>query len=209
MAWFMLLLALLGTPASSDPLAEAQERFRALTSYRVTVRLSAEGSEQHVLRYFYRKPGWIRIEFIRPHPGLVLIYNPDTRRVRVWPFGLNHLPRLNLAPDNPLVRGPHGIRVDQSDVGVLLESLRERQARGSLASLGRGEVAARPVAGFEIRDGTGGNPSSTHYYRVWLAQDSRFPLRVERFGTGGRLLESVDMADVEIDTPFPERFFTP
>lgn len=205
----MLLLALLGRPPLGDPLAEAQERFQALTSYQVTVRLSAEGSEQHVLRYFYRKPGWIRIEFIRPHPGLVLIYDPGTRRVRVWPFGLNRLPRLNLALDNPLIRGPHGIRVDQSDVGVLLESLRERQARGTLAVLGTGKVAARPVDGFEIRDRRGGNPSGTHYYRVWLAKDSLFPLRVERFGTGGHLLESVDMADVEIDTPFPERFFTP
>ncbi|MFB8829419.1 hypothetical protein ACE0DR_08610 [Azotobacter sp. CWF10] len=168
MAWFMLLLALLGTPASSDPLAEAQERFRALSSYRVTVRLSAEGSEQHVLRYFYRKPGWIRIEFIRPHPGLVLIYNPDTRRVRVWPFGLNHLPRLNLAPDNPLVRGPHGIRVDQSDVGVLLESLRERQARGSLASLGRGRSPhGRSPASRSATEREGTRPAPTTIGYGW------------------------------------------
>ncbi|WP_449223610.1 hypothetical protein [Azotobacter vinelandii] len=209
MAGLMLLLALLGGPGASDPLAEAQERFQVLTSYRVTVRLNAEGSEQHVLRYFYRKPGWVRIEFIRPHPGLVLIYNPASRRVRIWPFGLDHLPRLNLAPDNPLIRGPHGIRVDQSDIGVLLDSLRERQARGTLAALGSGEVAARPVAGFEIREEGLGKPSGAHHYRIWLARDSLLPLRVERFGTGGRLLESVDMADLEIDTPFPERFFSP
>lgn len=208
MAWLMLLLALLGKPLD-DPLVEAQERFRALTSYRVTVRLNTLGSEPHVLRYFYRKPGWIRIEFIRPHPGLILIYNPDTRRVRVWPFGLDHLAKLNLAPENPLIRGPHGIRVDQSHVGVMLEGLRERQARGTLAALGSGVVAARPVAGFEIRNGEEGNPVDTRYYRVWMAQDSLFPLRLERFGSGGHLLESVDMSDVEIDVPFPERFFTP
>ncbi|GAB3393955.1 LolA family protein [Azotobacter armeniacus] len=208
MLWAMFVFALLGE-TMNDPLAEAESRFQALTTYRVTVRSTAGDGERHVLRYFYRKPGWVRMEFIQPYEGLVLIYNPGTHRVRGWPFGLNRLPRFNVAPDNPLIRGPRGHRVDRSDVGTLLAQLRALSTRGSLTVLGNAQIGARPVAGFEIRDGAGGNPSGAQYYRVWLAQDSLFPLRVERFGTGGRLLESVDMADVEIDAPFPERFFTP
>lgn len=208
MLWAMFVLALFGE-TMSDPLAEAESRFQALTSYRVTVRATADDGERHVLRYFYRKPGWVRMEFVQPYAGLVLIYDPDARRVRVWPFGPDRLPRLSFAPDNPLVRGPRGHRVDRSDVGTLLAHLRAVVARGSLTALGNTEIAARPVSGFEIRGEAHANRPEVQRYRVWLARDSLFPLRVERLGADGRLIERVDMADVEIDAAFPERFFTP
>jgi len=208
MPWIVLLLALLGE-SRADPLAAAQERFQALTSYRATVRRIAGGSERQVLRYFYRKPGWIRMEFVRPHEGLVLIYDPGEHRVRVWPLGLDGLPRLSLDPDNPLIRGPHGLRVDETDVGTQLANFRALQAHGKLAVLGDGEIAARPVVGFEIGGLAETSRPDVRRYRVWLAQDSLFPLRFETFGSDGRLLERVDLTDAEIDVPFPRRFFTP
>ncbi|TBV92975.1 hypothetical protein E0E53_17770 [Azotobacter chroococcum] len=204
----MFVFALLGD-TMSDPLAEAESRFQALTSYRVTVRATAGDGERHVLRYFYRKPGWMRMEFVQPHEGMVLIYDPGTRRVRVWPFGLNRLPRFSFAPDNPLVRGPRGHRVDRSDIGTLLAHLRAVVARGSLTTLGETQIAARPAAGFEVRGEAHASRPEVQHYRIWLARDSLFPLRVEHFAADGRLLERVDMADVEIDVPLPERFFTP
>ncbi len=48
-----------------------------------------------------------------------------------------------------------------------------------------------------------------HRYKVWLAQDTLFPLRVESFAVGDSQIEAVDMVGVETDVTFPERFFTP
>lgn len=204
MRWLILIAFVLSGVAVADPLVDALNRFRALDSYQVMLRVREADGEQWLMRYAYRKPGWVRMEFLQPHPGAVLIYDPGTRQVQVWPFGLKRAPSLSLDPDNRLIRGPHGYRVDRSDVGQLLEYLLERRARGSLSPLGEADILGRPGSGFEIAGG-----EAEDRYRVWLARDSLFPVRVERFETGGRLLERTDMTHVQLDVAFPEQFFRP
>ncbi|RJG01982.1 hypothetical protein D3878_10665 [Noviherbaspirillum sedimenti] len=193
----------------ADPLDEAEARFRALNSYQVTVQSTAADGERQVIHYFYRKPGWVRMEFVQPHAGLVLIYDPAVRKVRLWPFGLNHRPTLTFAPDNPLVRSRSGQRIDRSDVGALLANLLQLRARGRMTPLGDTELAAQSAAGFDILGDAGNAVAGVHRYRVWLAHDTRFPLKVESFDAAGDLIETVDMRDVEIDVRFSERFFAP
>lgn len=196
-------------PAMADPLSDAQERFDTLHGYQVTLRSTDAAGGREVIRYFFRKPGWVRMEFERPHRGAVLVYAPDTGRVRLWPFGPGHWPELDLAPDSPLLRNPQGHRVDRSDVGALLANIRALRARGGASTPGDTELAGRPATVQDITGPAGGTPGAVHRYRLWLAQDTGFPLRVDSFGADGRLIESVDMSDAQIDVPFPARFFTP
>ena len=56
----------------SDPLANSIEHFRSVKTYRVTIRSIHAGGEEHI-RYYYRKPGFVRMEFVRPHAGAVMI----------------------------------------------------------------------------------------------------------------------------------------
>lgn len=208
MPWAALFL-LLATSAMADPLTEAEAAFRALDSYRATVRSVAADGERQAMRYFYRKPGWVRIEMLSPHAGAVLIYDPGTQRVQLWPFGVNRALPLSLSPDNRLVRGARGHRVDRSHVGALLENLQSLHAQGRAAPLGEAEIGGRPSIGLEIVGEAGASVSGVHRYRVWFAQDNRFPLRVESFGTDGGPIETVDLAEVETGVAFPEHFFTP
>ena len=209
MRWGMLVLALISSEIMADPLTEAETRFRALDTYQATVRSLAADGERQVIRYFYRRPGWVRIEFIQPYRGMVLIYDPGARRVRLWPFGLKYTPALTFAPDNPLLRNQRGHRVDRSDVGALLANLLALRARGSMSLLGDAEVAGRSATGFDIVGDAGVTVAGVHRYRVWLTHDTMFPLRVESLAVGGSLIETVDMEGVETDVTFPERFFTP
>lgn len=209
MAQLLILLALLGLDAMADPLTDAQARFGALQTYQVTVRSVAPAGERQILRYFYSKPGWVRMEFVQPHRGLVLIYNPDTHRVRLWPFGVERWPALSLASDSPLLRDPRGHRVDRSDVGVLLTRLLALRERGSASLLGDADIAGRAATGVDIIGHDDSPAAGVHRYRVWLARDTLFPLRVESFEAVGNAIETVDMADAEIDVRFPDRFFTP
>ncbi|HCY63440.1 MAG TPA: hypothetical protein DHV59_11550 [Oxalobacteraceae bacterium] len=195
--------------ASESWLAEAEARFRSLSTYRTTIQSTAADGERQVMRYSYRKPGWVRIEFIQPHKGLVLIYDPAAHKVRIWPFGLQRLPAPSLAPENPLLRGRSGQRIDHSDVGALLENLLQLRACGSVAPLDEMDIAGRPALGLDIAGAAGAGVAGVHRYHVWLARDSLFPLKVENFDVGERLIETVDMRDAEIDVPFPERFFVP
>lgn len=222
MAWRWPVLVLLLFPLTAmtamtdplidplnDPLSTAEARFGALHSYQVTLRSTDAAGAREVIRYFFRKPGWVRMEFEQPHRGAVLIYAPDTRRVRLWPFGLGHWPELDLVPDHPLLRNPRGHRADRSDVGVLLADLRRLGERGSTTPLGDAELAGRPATGLEITGPAGGAAGAVQRYRVWLAQGTAFPLRVDSFAANGKLIESVDMGDARIDVPFPEHFFAP
>lgn len=209
MPWWGLLVLALMADAMADPLLEAQARFRALVSYQVTVRATAADGERQVMRYFYRQPGWVKMEFVQPHRGLVMVYDPTTRKLRLWPFGQNHMLVLSLAPDNPLLRHPRGHRIDRSDAGALLANLLTLRARGRMAPLADMDVATRPASGYEIAGDAGISVAGVHRYQVWLARDTLFPLRVESYDGDGGLIETVDMADVEIDVPFPDRFFTP
>jgi outer membrane lipoprotein-sorting protein len=194
----------------NDPLTEAEGRFQALTTYRATIHSShAADGERQVIRYAYRKPGWIRMEFVQPHRGLVLIYDPGMRKVRLWPRGVNHIPVLSFNPDNPLIRSRSGQRVDHSDVGALLANLMQLRASGSVTPLRETDHAARPALGLNIIGGAGVAVAGVHQYRVLLAHDSLFPLKVESFDAGGNLIETVEMSDVEIEVAFPENFFTP
>lgn len=213
MAWrlpALALLTILPLPAAvADPLSDAQARFDALHGYEVTLRSTDARGTQQVIRYFFRKPGWVRMEFERPHRGAVLIYAPDTRRVRLWPFGLGRWPELDLAPDNPLLRDPNGHRVDRSDVGVLLADMRALSALGSTTPLGDTDLAGRAATALDITGPPGGSAGAIRRYRVWLARDTGFPLRVDSFSADAGLIESVDMSDARIDVPLPQHFFTP
>lgn len=210
MRWLALVVALLAADAMpADVLADAQARFRELQSYRLTLRALAADGERQVIRYAWRRPGWIRMDFVEPHRGAVLIYDPGPQRVRLSPFGLEHIPTLNLAPDNPLIRSPRGHSVDRSDVGALLANLAELRARGTLAEPVAAEVGGRAATLVDIEGGAGVSVDGVHRYRVWLAEDSLFPLKVQSYDARGAPIESVDMSDAELDVAFPAHFFAP
>lgn len=205
----LALLTLPPLPAMTDPLTDAETRFGALQSYQVTLRSTHGAGGQEVIRYFFCKPGWVRMEFDQPHRGAMLVYAPDNRRVRLWPFGLGHWPALDLAPDHPLLHNPHGHRVDRSNVGVLLGNMLALRQRGSMSPPDAAEWAGRLATALDITGPAGGSAGAVQRYRVWLARDTLFPLRVDSFAANAGLLESVDMGDAQIDVQFPERFFTP
>lgn len=211
----MLSMALsCAPPAASAPAASpgvlerAIEHYRTITSYRVTIRSFNAGEREHIV-YYYRKPGFVRMEFIRPHAGALLVYNPETRRVTLWPFGAHRFPRLDLSPDNPLIRGSGGQRVDRSDVGALFANVQALQRRGSTK-----------VAGSESNDGhcsihlvtTGAGDftvSGVHRYELWLDAASEFPVKVVSEDKRDEILETVLMEGLELDPPLPDALFSP
>ena len=108
----------------------------------------------------------------------------------------------------PLVLSPRGHRIDRSDVGALLENMRALLGRGTLVSLGDAQIAAticrRPGDHRRQRGGCSRRTSLS----CGLSHDTFFPLRVQSYAVSGTLIETVDMADAEIDVRFPEHFFT-
>lgn len=202
----MLAAALSVTPL--DPLAAAIEHYRTVESYRVTIRSIHADGEEHI-RYYYKKPGFVRMEFMRPHAGAALVYNPLTQRVRLWPFGAGRFPELNLIPGNPLVRSSRGQRVDRSDVGTLFENARTLRERGNTEVLGEESMDGRTVLHL-IVTGTGGFAvAGVHSYELWLDTASQFPVKVTSRDRQDAIIETVMMEALEINTTLPEILFNP
>jgi len=183
------------------PLADAIEHYHTVETYRVTLRSAHADGEDHI-RYYYRKPGFVRMEFIRPHAGAVLVYSPLTQRVRLWPFGAGRFPELSLKPRNPLVRGPGGQTVDKSDVGTLFDNVH------TLLEQGRAEVRdeARMADG---RTALHLVVTGAHRYELWLDTSSRFPVKVISRNQADAVIETVMMDALEINIPLKETLFNP
>ncbi len=207
----ILAAALTSAPpagAHSGPLSSAIEHFRTVETYRVTIRSIHSAGEEHIL-YYYKKPGFVRMEFIRPHAGAVMIYSPTTRRVRLWPFGAGSFPEVSLSPENFFIRSLSGISVDHSDVGTLFENIRILGEDGHTGLLGEETMNGRTVMHFIVTGAEGSAVDGVHSSEVWLDVASQFPAKVISRDIDGDIIETVMMEALEINGKLPEALFNP
>jgi outer membrane lipoprotein-sorting protein len=202
----MLAATLTGTPP--DPLASAIEHYRTVENYRVTIHSTHSGGEEYI-RYFYKQPGYVRMEFIRPHAGAVLVYNPTTQSVRLWPFGVKHFPELSLSPGNPLIRSSRGQRVDHSDVGTLFENIRILGEGGNTEVAGEESINGRTVLHLIVTGSGNFAVAGVHRHELWLDTESQFPVKGISRDLQGATIETVMMEDLEINATLPETLFNP
>ncbi|UEC00538.1 outer membrane lipoprotein-sorting protein [Burkholderia vietnamiensis] len=206
----LLAASLIGASMTADPVTVAHAHFEQVHSYRATIRSSARSGEHAEIHYAYLKPGFVRMDFVSPHHGAVLAYDPGDGKVRLRPFGEHVPPALTLSPANPLVRDHSGHRVDRSDVGELLRNVQALQQGGATVTEGEETIGGRAALRVTVTGAPAHAVDGVHRYRLWLAADDGFPLKVVSFADGdGEPLETVTLDDVEIDVAFPARFFAP
>lgn len=204
----LMLLAAMALPARADVLDDALARFATLHSYQVTLRGSATPGTppREVIRYTYRKPGWVRMDFVRPHQGLVLLYDPEKRSVHLWPFGARG-PDFALSPRNWLLVSAGGYSVDRSDIGVLLAKAVALKNKGALESLGEETLDGRRALRVRVNGAGDEVVEEVHRFELWLAADSLMPLKAEAYGLRDAPLDLVLMDDLALDITLPENFF--
>ncbi len=191
---------------TADPLQTAIDYYQTVAAYQVILKSLSAGKSE-VIRYYFQKPGYVRLEFETSYRGAVLIYHPFIRRAKLWPFGHRNFPALSLSPENSLIQSPTGQRVDQSDVGTLYENIKKLRARGYAEVTGVDTIGGRESLHMRINGGEDASVGIVSGYRLWLDCLTGFPSQVSSLDRHGRLLETVEMADVQIDPEFPDGFF--
>ena len=78
------LLIFIGS-MQSNPIQSALEKFKEVESYSVTLSSSAKDKQEEV-KYFFKRPGFVRMDFINPHKGAILVYNPHTKKSYLTTF---------------------------------------------------------------------------------------------------------------------------
>lgn len=203
----MLLVGALSS-AEPDLLTRAIERNQQIQSYRVTLHSVHADAQEH-LRYFYQKPGFVRMEFILPHAGALLVYSPTTQRVRLWPWGEGHFPELNLSPTNPLIRSSRNQQVDHSDTGALFDHVQQLRSGGHLEPMDDQELAGHRVLHLRVVGSGRLTVAGVHSYELLLDAATLFPVKVLSRDLQEDIMESVQMDDVEINIPLPMVLFNP
>lgn len=205
--FLFLMLALAATP--TDPLDIAAASYQRVISYRVTVR-SRSGSSSETLRYFFKRPGFVRMEFIEPHNGAILVYNPRKKEARLRPFGFMKPLVLTLRPDNRLIISSGGHRVDASDFGALLGTARKLREKGKKTTQGYDFVRGRKALLVAVEGAEGMSVGNkVHRYLLWLDAQTFLPVKTMTYDESGELLEVVVMDHLEVNIAIPDTLFEP
>jgi hypothetical protein len=200
----LLLLTAYAAPPM-NPVTEAITRFQHVNTYEATVTVESAGQVEQ-MRYHYQKPGYLRLEFIQPHPGLVLTYNPISQQVHVWPSGFHHFPSFHTSPDNSLIRSQAGHRIDQSDAGYFWHHVQRLQAQGSYRVAGNAGAATKMIH-LLVEGAPGIAVDQYHKFDIRLEPLHFFPIRATGYDLDGHELDTVTMQDLQFNITFPPDFF--
>ncbi len=200
---FLLALA----SAVADPVSTAIDSYNNVNSYRVTLRSKSANSSE-VIRYNYKKPGFVRMEFIKPHNGAVLVYNPINKKAKLRPFGLLKPFILTLSPDSSLIKSPTGHRVDASDIGELLKTVKRLQEMGMTEILGDEAIGERASMKIKVEGVNDHTVDGIHRYLLWLDRKTSLPIKASSYDKNGGLIEEVLMDDLETNVELPESLFS-
>lgn len=197
-----------GAATGEDYISLAEKSFENVGSYKVTINSKSADSTE-VIKYYYKRPGFVRMEFVTPHAGAVLVYDPLRKEVRLRPFGFFESFVLTLSPDNRILRSSKGHTVDGSDIGALLKNVILLRENGSAGVLGNEPVGGRET----IKVGVEGRPGyeasfGVHRYVLWLDKKTFLPLKVIAYDSHGSPDEEVLMDDLELNPQFPDDFFS-
>ncbi|WP_433705164.1 hypothetical protein [Paraburkholderia sacchari] len=188
-------------PPGRDLVADARARFNALENYQVTLKSISAGAEPVEVRYAWRKPGFVRMDFIRPHAGATLTYSPESGKVKLWPFGFDTFPRLMLSPDSRAIQSPQGHRIDQSDIGTLLLRVRELQLHGDTQLVDVETIGMRRASHVIVTCEPGRVIAGVFRYELWFDVVHGLPVKVANEDASGKPIETVLMEDLRIDLP--------
>lgn len=184
----------------------AIKTYESIESYQVTLKTS-NNNVTEIIKYYYKKPGSIRMEFTNPHKGAVLVYNPFKKEARLMPFGFLRYFVLTLSPGNRLIKSSTGHGVDESDIGALLKIVKRLQSHGKSIKLKDETVGKRQTMLIRVEGEGDFNIDGIHMYRLWLDKITFMPLKVSAYNIQGKLIEEVLMDNLQINIEFPDDLF--
>jgi len=156
--------------------------------------------------YTFRKPDFIRLDMESPHRGMVLLFPDREGKVVVRPSGWLRLFKFRLNPDSAFLKDPSGQRIDQTDMGLLIENITRsltEEHQGKVEIVEEDEtIRVRVEAANHFREGI-----STRYQfvidrRLWL------PVKVEESDREGHPERSVIFRDLRLNLQIPDGFFS-
>lgn len=213
---FMLASMALGAELSAPPgeqiadiIGNMRAAYARIEDYQTEteVRVFHEGQEVETKRFLYtfKKPNHIRIDLESPHSGTILIYPDENGKVFVKPGGIAGFLKLHLSPGSTLLGASEGQRIDQTDLGLLIQNISH-----SLTDQRHREIKLSRQDGRIILDVL----SDDHFlagvltsYQFSIDETHWLPVEVREFTSDGTLKRTVTFRNLRTSIHIPDSFF--
>lgn len=154
--------------------------------------------------YTFKKPKWIRLDFESPYSGMVMVYPDKNGKVTVRPSGMAHFFKLHLSPESPLLGTFSGQRIDQTDLGLLIQNISHSltdQRRGPVEMEENAYVRIRVLAVNHFDEGI------VTRYDFFIDKDLWLPVKVEESTPERHPERTITFRDLRINTSVPDSLF--
>jgi outer membrane lipoprotein-sorting protein len=189
-------------------LERMESAYRGVKDYQVLIHVVAptektgKGPEEFL--YTFKKPRQVRIDIQTPQFGTIVIFPDGKGKVWVRPWGLRLLD-LHLAPDSLFIANASGQRIDQTDLGLLIQNIRRSMHEGRRGAL---EIIEEPP-NFRIRV-----LAEDHFregkltrYEFTIDGTTYFPAEIEERSADGTLERKITFRNLSINRGVPDHFF--
>lgn len=184
--------------------------YSAVANYQMNVEVKdywpgTEFATKKFLYTFEKNPEHIRMDFMQPYPGMVIVYPDKNGQVVVQPFQWAKFIKLHLSLDSSLLRDASGQPINQTDLGALT-----RKISRSLTDERRGPVTIDTkddrievgvLAPDEFRQGV------TTRYLFIIDKRSWLPAGVEEWAPDNTPRRKIYFRDLRINIAIPKGFF--
>ncbi len=155
--------------------------------------------------YTFKKPNRIHIDFESPRAGWTLVYPDENGKVALRSPGDKHFFTLHLSTSSRFLRAGSGQRIDQTDMGLLIENISH-----SVTDKRKGPVQIVQVGGIiqiSVLAEDHFNDNIETLYRFSIDARTWLPVEVEESTPDGKPKRTVEFRDTMTNIGTPDAFF--
>jgi len=163
--------------------------------------------ERYRFKYYFKKPHRIRVEFIAPHPGLIIFYQGGEKQATLRPFPSIPSLQFNLSIDSSILKTPTGQSINQTDMVFFIDFLFRNLAGVPQKDDQFEEQKEQVNFLFWGRDYVKGE--TPERYHIFISSQNWFPVRIERYSPEGYPMETSIIQNYVFNSHPVDTLFTP
>ncbi len=162
-------------------------------------------NEEMRFRYIFKKPDHVRIDMEAPHPGTVLVYPDKTGKVTVRPGGWAGFFTMHLSPGSIFLRNDSGQRIDQTDMGLLIDNISHSLTDRRHGEVGLSERDGRVV--IEVLAMDHFHAGMLTLYQFYIDKKTWMPVEIEEFTPDNIIRRKVIFRNLRLLMDVPDSLF--
>jgi len=194
-----------------ESLLRIQSRYQTLQNYQCTFisyACNVEKSEEITYRYFFKKPGSVRMEVrTGSYEGAVLLYAGSNVRVKIG-HGILSWFSFSFDPANKIVCDLRGNGLHQSDWGWYIEQHVHMMPLTLSRFIGIDTIEGKRSLKYELVSKDPGQTRSIVTEQLWIDAQQDILLQYKQYDNTGKLIQSGLYQDIVFDVGMNDNLFT-